>query len=176
MSRYRSELIRIIKHFHLDYRETVWKERLFMAEHGMYSEEFCQSLLYEARLAADAVVDQGNVLWRPPDEDEFYAQGEPDIELGSLIEGMGGLFGAADGTCHPHRPSRKPGRHTRERFFVAKIGGDIVLAVNDSGLTLAGCVAYPPPADGLAHANPAAAARMRMISVTCWRAPRISPV
>ncbi|MHC4791959.1 MAG: helicase HerA domain-containing protein, partial [Planctomycetota bacterium] len=87
MGVFRSQLIRIIKHYHLDFRFPRWKEDLYMAEEGFYSEEFCQMLLPEARDDANWVEDKGILLWRPPNEDEHYAEGKPDIELGNLIEG-----------------------------------------------------------------------------------------
>ena len=58
-----------------------------MAEEGLYSDDFCEMLIPEARDDAEKIEDQGNFLWRPPDPDEHYAEGKPDIELGNLIEG-----------------------------------------------------------------------------------------
>jgi len=43
-------------------------------------------LLPQARHDAKVIEDQGNFLWRPPEETELYAEGIPDIELGTLIE------------------------------------------------------------------------------------------
>jgi len=86
MGRYTNELINIIKRYRLDFRSTRWKQHLFMAENGLYSESVCKMLLYQARHDAKEVEDKGNFLWRPPDESELYAEGIPDIELGTLIE------------------------------------------------------------------------------------------
>lgn len=88
MGRSISELISIIKHYHLHFRKLYWKEILFMLEEDMYSDDDCQELLSEARADAEWVEDTGNFLWRPPDEDELYAEGAPDIKLGNLIEGQ----------------------------------------------------------------------------------------
>ena len=87
MGRFSAELISIIKHYHLDFRKPYWKDTLFMIEEGMYSDDYCQILLSEARLDAEIVENQGNFLWRPPDEDELFSEGKPDIELGNMIEG-----------------------------------------------------------------------------------------
>jgi len=93
MGRFRSQLISIIKNYRLHFRFPRWKEDLFMAEEGLYTDDFCQMLIFEARMDAEKIEDMGNFLWRPPDEDELYAEGKPDIELGNLIEGDQQRFG-----------------------------------------------------------------------------------
>ncbi|MFC1782618.1 hypothetical protein ACFL02_03415 [Planctomycetota bacterium] len=93
MSRYRSQLISIIRRYRLDFRFPRWKEDLYMAEEGLYSEGFCEMLIPEARYDAENIEDKGNFLWHPPDEDELFAEGKPDIELGNLIEGEQQRFG-----------------------------------------------------------------------------------
>ena len=93
MGRFVSQLISIITRYLLHFRFPRWKEDLFMAEEGFYSEDFCQMLLPEARDDANWVEDNGIFLWRPPDEDELNAEGRPDIELGSLKEGDQQRFG-----------------------------------------------------------------------------------
>lgn len=93
MGRFRSELVRIIRHYHLDFRDPHWKEDLFMIEEGLYPEDFCEMLMPEARHDAEQIEDKGIFLGRPPDEGELCAEGEPDIELGNLIEGDQQRFG-----------------------------------------------------------------------------------
>jgi hypothetical protein len=87
MGRFQAELIAIIKSYQLHFRFPQWNEILFMAEEGLYSESLFETLLSEARLDAQQIEDQGNFLWRPPTEEELYAEGKPDFEIGRLIEG-----------------------------------------------------------------------------------------
>ena len=101
MGVFTSQLINIIKRYHLDFRFPRWKEDLYMAENGFYSEEFCQMLLQEARDDADWVEDNGVFLWRPPDESELYKEGRPDIELGNLIEAVPPLRCGVDFKSRP---------------------------------------------------------------------------
>ena len=93
MGPFRMELIRIIRHYRLDFRFRQWKEYLFMAEDGLFSEDWCQMLLPEAKCDAELIESTGNFLWRAPEEGELYAEGPPDIELGNLIEGDQLRFG-----------------------------------------------------------------------------------
>ena len=93
MSRFRAQLISIIKEYRLHFRSPRWQEDLFMAEEAMYSDDFCEMLIPEARDDAQKVEDQGNFLPRPPHEEELNAEGIPDIELGNLIEGEQQRFG-----------------------------------------------------------------------------------
>ena len=86
MGRYSNELINIIKRYRLDFRYRRWKQHLFMAEEGKYSEGLCKVLLTQARKDAKEVEDKGIFLWRPPDESELYAEGKPDIEVGTVVE------------------------------------------------------------------------------------------
>ena len=86
MGRYSNELINIIKRYRLDFRYRRWKQHLFMAEEGKYSEGLCMVLLTQARKDAKEVEDKGIFLWRPPDESELYAEGKPDIEVGTVVE------------------------------------------------------------------------------------------
>ena len=89
MGRFQSDLTELIQQYQLHFRHLKWKEALFMIEEGFYSQGFCEMLLPEARHDAERVIDQGNFLPRAPTEDELYAEGKPDIELGTLIEGEG---------------------------------------------------------------------------------------
>ena len=41
MGRYRNELINIIRRYRLDFRFLHWRQHLFMAEEGKYSEGLC---------------------------------------------------------------------------------------------------------------------------------------
>jgi len=59
MGRFVSQLISIITRYLLHFRFPRWKEDLFMAEEGFYSEDFCQMLLPEARDDANWVEDNG---------------------------------------------------------------------------------------------------------------------
>ena len=79
----RTELIKIIKYYQLDFRFSHWKEHLFMAEQKIYSDDFCDVLLDEARFDGEKIGESGNWLYRPPTVDEL---GNPDIDLGNLIE------------------------------------------------------------------------------------------
>jgi len=93
MAQFRSELIRIIRRYRLDFRANEWRGHLLMAEQDLLSENTCKMLLPRARAKADEIEDEGNFLWRPPDEDELCTEGRPDIELGSLVEGDQQRFG-----------------------------------------------------------------------------------
>ena len=89
----RAELIKIIRYYQLDFRFPYWKEHLFAAEQGMYSDDFCEILLDEARLDGEEVENFGNFLWRPPIGQELNANGKPDIEIGRLKESEQQRFG-----------------------------------------------------------------------------------
>jgi Cdc6-like AAA superfamily ATPase len=86
MGQFRSALISLIRRYRLDFRSNQWKGRLLMVEQGLLSEDTCKMLLPAARAKADQIEDEGDFLWRLPDEDELYAEGKPDIELGSLCD------------------------------------------------------------------------------------------
>ncbi|MFA6186468.1 MAG: hypothetical protein WC770_04545 [Phycisphaerae bacterium] len=80
----RAELIRIIKSSKLHFRSANWKENMFMAEQGLYSDDFCSVFLDEARLDAEKIEESGNWLDRPATKDEL---GTLDIEIGEMKEG-----------------------------------------------------------------------------------------
>lgn len=86
----KDELIKIIKFFKLDFRFTHWREHLFMAEQGAYSDDICDMLLPEARVDAESVEKSGNFLDIPPNQENL---GTPDIEIGGIAESDGQRFG-----------------------------------------------------------------------------------
>lgn len=86
----RANLIQIIKHYKLHYRLEHWRDHLFATEHGLYSDDFCEVLIEEARLDADRIEETGNWLDRPPNEDEL---GRSDVYIGSKKEGDKGRIG-----------------------------------------------------------------------------------
>jgi len=87
MTQYRAALVNIIRRYRLDFRSKEWKGHLIFAEHGLLPENTCKMLLPLARAMADQIEDEGDFSWRYPEEDELYAEGKPDIELGNLLEG-----------------------------------------------------------------------------------------
>lgn len=93
MTQFRSALISIIRRYRLDFRSNEWEGRLLLAERGLLHENTCKMLLPIARAEADRIEDKGLFLWRPPDEEELNTDGEPDIELGNLVEGDQQRFG-----------------------------------------------------------------------------------
>jgi len=82
----RNRLIRIIKHYLLDYRFPKWRETLFLIKQGIYDDAFCEILISEAENDAEEIEKQGLFLWRAPEEEELYGDRPPDIELGRAIE------------------------------------------------------------------------------------------
>ena len=82
----RMTLLKIIKHYQLDFRFPKWREAYFLIKQGIYDDPFCEILISEAEADAEQVEKLGNFLWRPPEPEELHAEGEPDIELGGTIE------------------------------------------------------------------------------------------
>ncbi len=79
-------LLRIIKHYQLDFRFAKWRETSFCITQGIYSDDFCAILLPEAQDDAEQVEKLGNFLGQPPEEDELQTEGPYDIEIGTAVE------------------------------------------------------------------------------------------
>ena len=58
-----------------------------LAEMGKLSQSAATQLLFQLQDVIDELEDFPNPLHRPPNEDQLYADGKPDIEVGTLIEG-----------------------------------------------------------------------------------------
>jgi hypothetical protein len=79
-------LLQTIRIYHLDYRFAKWRETLFLIKQGIYTDRFCEVLLPEAEQDAETIEKQGNFLGPPPEEQELYREGSPDIGLGTALE------------------------------------------------------------------------------------------
>ncbi|MFC1762823.1 hypothetical protein ACFL6U_12190 [Planctomycetota bacterium] len=95
----RHTLMRIIKHYQLDYRFSKWADTLSVIKLGLYDDAFCEIFIPEAEHDAEAVEKQGNFLPQPADEQELNGQSPPDIELGTAIESDCRM-----GICYKNRP------------------------------------------------------------------------
>jgi hypothetical protein len=90
---YRLELITKIEQFHLDQRDPYWETMKLLAERGIISEQIAKGLLYEIESPIQRQKDFPNYLHGPPTAAQFYANGPPDIRLGSLVESPDIIFG-----------------------------------------------------------------------------------
>lgn len=64
-----------------------------LAEMGQLSQSAAAQLLFQLQGVIDELEDFPNELHRPPTQDQLYADGKPDIEVGTLIEGDELRFG-----------------------------------------------------------------------------------
>ena len=64
-----------------------------LLEHDMLSETLAKSYLFALQAQLEELKDYPNYLHRPPTAEQLYDEGEPDVEVGSLIEGDGLRFG-----------------------------------------------------------------------------------
>ena len=81
-----AELIATIKYYHLHERYPDIADILFMAEQGMLSEAMATAELFGLEPDIEHAKDFPNFLHRPPSEEQFNADGKPDIEVGHLVE------------------------------------------------------------------------------------------
>jgi len=124
-----AELIAKIKYYHLHERYAEVADVLFMAEQGMLSESTAQAYLFSLEETIDRATDFPNFLHRPPTEEQFYADGAPDIEVGHLVEAEDIRLGIRllDGPSHCLIAGRtKGGKTTLMRVMI-----DAVEALND---------------------------------------------
>ncbi|HUX00689.1 MAG TPA: hypothetical protein VMY35_06885 [Phycisphaerae bacterium] len=125
---YVAELISTIKYYHLhdQYAETA--DILFMAEQGMLSESMAHAELFALEPDIEHAKDFPNFLHRPPTEEQFYADGKPDIEVGHMVQAEHIRFGVRllDGPSHCLIAGRtKAGKTTLIRIMI-----DAVEALN----------------------------------------------
>jgi hypothetical protein len=90
---HRSELVSKIKRYRIEDRDPYWKDIRLLAERQTLSEQTCRGLLFQLELLVQDQEDFPNLLHRIPDEDELYADGKPDIEIGHLVENTRLRFG-----------------------------------------------------------------------------------
>ena len=57
-----------------------------LLEQGILSDGIAKAYLPALMARAQFAVDHPNRLHRPPDEEELFAKGRPDIEIGQLVE------------------------------------------------------------------------------------------
>lgn len=84
---YVAELLQTIKAYHLDDRYPDLADVVFMAEQSWLSETMGKAYLISIQDLLEHAEDFPNSLHRPPTEEQLYARGEPDIEVGTLVEG-----------------------------------------------------------------------------------------
>lgn len=80
-----TRLIQIIDHYGLDRDDDVAQYRL-MAEAGMLGDDLAQGLLAQLEPRIEQAIDHPLHLHRPPTEEDLYAEGRPQLELGHLLE------------------------------------------------------------------------------------------
>ncbi len=82
------QLANLINNYNLEARDPYWVNIRMMLEFGrLRDDRFAEMLFFQAREAAERIKDKGLFLARPPKQEELYRGKEPDIEIGSLIEG-----------------------------------------------------------------------------------------
>ena len=85
---YVNQLLRIIEGYRLeDRRPDEISPIVLMAQHGMLSEGMAKAHLVQIQPLVDEIDDHPNFLHRPPTEEQLYAEGRPDIEIGNVAEG-----------------------------------------------------------------------------------------
>ena len=62
-----------------------WKEVLMMAEYGMLSEAMAKTLLPLADEDVEHLRDFPEFLHRPPEPEQWYRMGKPDVPIGTLV-------------------------------------------------------------------------------------------
>jgi hypothetical protein len=124
-----AELIATIKYYHLDEHDDPVADILFMAEQGMLSESIAKAYLFSLQDAIEHAKDFPNFLHRPPTEEQFHADGKPDIEVGHLVEAEHIRFGIRllDGPRH----CLIAGRTNAGKTTLIRIMIDAVEALND---------------------------------------------
>lgn len=97
-----AELLATIKYYHLDDRYLDIADILFMAEQGMLGESMAKGYLFSLQEIIEHAKDFLNFLHRAPSEEQFNADGKPDIEVGHLVEAEHVRFGIRllDGPRH----------------------------------------------------------------------------
>lgn len=82
-----SELIRVIEELHLDRYDEV--QMVYgMARTGRLSESQARATLVGMQDLIDQQLRSPNLLARPPDEDQLYADGRPEVEIGTIENGL----------------------------------------------------------------------------------------
>ena len=89
---YTLELIRKIEQYGFD-REPFWNTIRISVQQGMVDDGMCEILLMQLEPKIEQWKVFPNLLQRPPDQEEFYRDGTPDIELGHLVERPSLTFG-----------------------------------------------------------------------------------
>lgn len=87
------DLIRAIREHGLHERSTALANLLEAAETGVLSDQLCVGWLQQLQGAIREQRVRPNLLSKPPDEEQLYADGRPDIELGTLSDTDGLRFG-----------------------------------------------------------------------------------
>lgn len=80
-------LYNYIVQLHLDRDDEVAGVRARI-EAGKMSELSAKAYLYRWQEMIQRAIDFPNVLHEPPDEEQLYADGRPDIEIGTLDNGL----------------------------------------------------------------------------------------
>lgn len=84
----KTALYQMILQFRLYQRHQYWVEILYMIENNMIDDYRCRDIMIaQAIPTSEFIKDIGLWLWRPPESEELYAEGYPDVQLGNLIEG-----------------------------------------------------------------------------------------
>ncbi len=93
MGKFTEQLIRTIQTYRLADRYPDFSQLTLMIERGLVSEGMARAFLYSLQDFVEDQKDYPNLLHRPPTEEQWYARGRPDIELGSLVEAPELRFG-----------------------------------------------------------------------------------
>jgi hypothetical protein len=87
MGQFRDQLIEVIRYYHLD-RFAEAQPILARVNHGPLSEFQAKVLLFQLSPLIKRQIDSPNFLHAPPDEEQLYAGGRPEIELGTTENGL----------------------------------------------------------------------------------------
>jgi len=100
---YVNQLLQVIEAYGLQDRYPDEIEPILLAaQYGMMSDAMAKGYLMSIQPMLDELDDHPNFLHRPPREEQLYAEGRPNIEIGNLLEGERQRFGLRIRNRTPH--------------------------------------------------------------------------
>lgn len=90
---YISKLLRVLDEYALCDQYPELAQYQMLAEMGTLSESAAKAILIQLQEVIEYQKDFPNLLHRPPTEEQLYADGRPDVEIGELTEGEQLRFG-----------------------------------------------------------------------------------
>ena len=87
MGKLSAQLYHLIKSYALADRNPEFAQLELMLQRGLISEGMAKAFLYRVQDSIDEQIDFPCPLHRAPTAEQLYAEGKPDVEIGSLAEG-----------------------------------------------------------------------------------------